>query len=71
VRQIKNAVDAIVFALDDGWKYQPEHVEQFTDINKMCNVASLLCIYWNILTMHGPMNVISPYNTCKCQIGFR
>ena len=25
---------------DDGWKYHPKYVEQFTDINKLCNVAS-------------------------------
>jgi hypothetical protein len=25
---------------DDGWKYHPKHVEQFPDINKLCNVAS-------------------------------
>jgi hypothetical protein len=25
---------------DDGWNYQPKHVEQFPDINKMCNFAS-------------------------------
>jgi hypothetical protein len=23
-----------------GWKYHPKHVEQFQDINKLCNVAS-------------------------------
>ena len=27
-------------APDDGWRYHPKHVEQFTDINKLCNVAS-------------------------------
>ena len=27
-------------APDDGWRYQSKHVEQFTDINKLCNVAS-------------------------------
>ena len=27
-------------APDDGWRYHPKHVEQFTDINKMCKVAS-------------------------------
>src|SRR5215813_8654097 len=27
-------------AHDDGWKYHPKHVEQFPDINKLCNVAS-------------------------------
>jgi hypothetical protein len=30
----------------------------------------LLDIYWNILTMHGPMNVKSPNNTSKWQMGF-
>jgi hypothetical protein len=25
---------------DDGWKYHPKHIEQFPDINKLCNVAS-------------------------------
>jgi len=29
-----------------------------------------LFIYWNILTMHGPMNVKSPNNTSKWQMGF-
>jgi hypothetical protein len=33
-------VDTVVFALDDGWRYHPKHVEQFPDINKLCNVAS-------------------------------
>jgi hypothetical protein len=26
-------------AADDGWWYHPKHVEQFSDINKLCNVA--------------------------------
>jgi hypothetical protein len=29
-----------------------------------------LDIYWNILTMQGPINVKSPNNTGKWQIGF-
>jgi hypothetical protein len=33
-------------------------------------VLFLLDIYWNILTMHGPINVKSPNNTSKWQIGF-
>ena len=57
-------------APDDGWKYHPKHVEQLPDINKLCDVASLLDIYWNILTMHGPINVKSPNNTSKWQMGF-
>jgi hypothetical protein len=23
-----------------GWKYHPKHVEQFADVNKLCNVAA-------------------------------
>jgi hypothetical protein len=40
VWQIPNAVDTVVCALDDGWKYHPKRVERFPDINKLCNVAS-------------------------------
>jgi hypothetical protein len=29
-----------------------------------------LDIYWNILTMHGPIKVKSPNNTSKWQMGF-
>jgi hypothetical protein len=29
-----------VIAGDDGWRYHPKHVEQFPDINKLCNAAS-------------------------------
>jgi hypothetical protein len=40
VGQIPDAVDTVVCAPDDGWNYHPKHVEQFPDINKLCNVAS-------------------------------
>jgi hypothetical protein len=43
-----DAVDTVVCAPDDGWKYQPKHVEQFPDINTLCNVASCW-IYIGIL----------------------
>ena len=39
---IPDVVDTVVCATDDGWRYHPKHVEQFPDINKVCNVAS----YW-------------------------
>jgi hypothetical protein len=29
-----DAVDTVIFAPDDGWKYHPKHVEQFPNINK-------------------------------------
>jgi hypothetical protein len=31
VRQIPDAVETVVCAPDDGWKYHPKHVEQFPD----------------------------------------
>jgi hypothetical protein len=40
VWQIPDAVDTVVCAPDDGWKYHPKYVQQFPDINKLCNVAS-------------------------------
>jgi hypothetical protein len=32
--------ETVVCAPDDVWKYHPKHVEQFLDINKLCDVAS-------------------------------
>ena len=43
-----DAVDTVVCAPDDRWKYHPKHVEQFPDINKMCNVE-FCWIYIGIL----------------------
>ena len=40
VWQVPDAVDTVVCAPDDGWTYQPKHVERFSEINKLCNVAS-------------------------------
>jgi hypothetical protein len=60
----------VVCAPDDGWKYHPKHVEQFPGINKLCNVASLLDIYWNILTIHVPIKVKSPNNISEWQMEF-
>ena len=34
------AVDKVVCAPDDGWRYHPKHVEQLPDINKLCKGAS-------------------------------
>ena len=40
VWQIPDAVNTVVCAPDDGWRYHLKHVEQFPDINKLCKVAS-------------------------------
>jgi hypothetical protein len=47
-----------VCAPDVGWKYHPKHVEQFPDINKLCNVASCW-IYIGILLGAHPILHIS------------
>jgi hypothetical protein len=38
--QIPDAEVTVACTPDDGWKCLPKHVEQFPDINKLCNVAS-------------------------------
>ena len=38
--QVPNTVDTVACARDDGWRYHPKHVEQFPEINKLCNFAS-------------------------------
>ena len=57
--QIPDAVDTVVCAPDYGWRYHPKHVEQFPDIINCVTLRLVGYIYWNNLTMHGPMNVKS------------
>src|SRR5215475_11547170 len=58
--QIPDAVDTVVCAPDDGWKYHPKHVEQFPYINILCNVASCwLYEYIGILLGAHPVFHIS------------
>jgi len=40
-----------------GLKNRPKHVQHFTEINKLSNVASCWLYFGNMLAMHGPMNV--------------
>jgi hypothetical protein len=44
-----DAVDTVILAPDDGWRYHPKHVEQFTDINKLYIVASC----WTIVDIYS------------------
>ena len=37
---IPDAVDTVVCASDDVWRYHPKRVEQFPDIHKLYKVAS-------------------------------
>jgi hypothetical protein len=37
---MQDAVDTVTRAPDDGWRYHPKYVEQFTDINKLYIFAS-------------------------------
>jgi len=38
--QMPDAVDTVACSPDDGWVYHPQHVQQFPDINQLCNIAS-------------------------------
>jgi hypothetical protein len=53
-----DAADTVVCAPDDKWKYHPKQEEQFSDINKLCNVASCW-IYIKILLGAHPVLHIS------------
>jgi len=75
VSQIPDAVDTVVCAPDDGWKYHPKHVDQFPDINKLCNVASCwIYEYIGILLGARPIlhisrirvNILNQYMTRSC-----
>jgi len=46
-----NVVATVTWAPDDGWRYHPKHVEQFTDINKLFIVAS----WWTIIGISNRM----------------
>jgi len=42
---MQDTVDTMIRAPDDGWRYHPEHVQQFTDIFKLYIAASC----WTII----------------------
>jgi hypothetical protein len=54
---IPDAVDRVLCAPDDGWKYHPKHVEQFPDINKLCNVES----FWKYTYIGIYLRCTDPY----------
>jgi hypothetical protein len=57
VWQIPDTVDTVAFAPNDEWKYQPKHVEQFPDINKLCNVASSWIYIGILLGAHSILHI--------------
>ena len=56
-------------APDDGWRYRPNHVEQFTEINKLCNIISCWKYIRIYLWRKGPwkLNVEKMY-VLKCLV---
>ena len=52
--QVPDAVNTVVCAPDDGWRYRPKHVEQFPEINKLCNVAYCWIYNWIYLRCMDP-----------------
>ena len=61
VWQIADAVDTVVCAPDDGWWYRPKHVQQFPDINKLCNFASCWVNIRILLRCTDPWTLNSKY----------
>jgi hypothetical protein len=55
--KIPDALDTVVCAPDDGWKYHWIHVEQFPDINKLCNVASCWIYIGILLGVHPILHI--------------
>jgi hypothetical protein len=51
--QIPDAVDTVVCAPDDVWKYNPKHVEQFPNINKLCN-SHYFTVHFHIVCLIKP-----------------
>jgi hypothetical protein len=56
---MSHTVDTVIWAGDDGWRYHPKHVEQFTDIHKLYIVASCWTVVDTYYTTHGPLNNLS------------
>jgi hypothetical protein len=52
-----DAVDTVVCAPDDGWKYHQKHAEKFPDINKLCNVASCWVYIGILLGAHHILHI--------------
>jgi hypothetical protein len=44
-------------APDDGWKYHPKHVEQFSDVNQLCNFASCWIHIEILLGVHPILHI--------------
>jgi hypothetical protein len=66
-----DAVDAFVCAPDDVWKYHPKHVEQFPDINKMCNVATCRIYIGMLLGVHPILHISRiRFKHCLCWLKF-
>ena len=57
-----DTVETVIWAPDDGWRYHPNNIEQFADINKPYIVASCWIIIDTYYAMHGPLNIKSYEN---------
>ena len=61
VWQVPDAVDTVVCAPDDGLRYHPKHVEQFPEINKLCNFASCWIYIRIYFRCTGPLTFKKDY----------
>jgi len=68
---MSDTVDTVLLTPDDGWRYHPKHVEQFTDINKLYIVTSCWIIIDTYYTTHGPLNTKFPDGTAARTSGLK
>ena len=54
------------WAPDDGRRKRLKHAEHFTEINKLCNVASCWLYLKKTFAMHGTMNVKFQFTLYVC-----
>jgi hypothetical protein len=59
--RMPDAVGTVICLPDDGWRYHPKHVEQFTDINKLYIVASC---WTSIDIIHDARNLEHEISPC-------
>ena len=64
VSLMPDTVDTVLCAPDDGWQYNPKHVEHLTDINELYTAACcwiFIAIYYK---MHGSLDIKCRHKLC-------
>jgi len=70
-----DAVDTVICAPDDGWRYHPKYVERFADIKTTVYSCMLLDNYWHIThkshrTLQKMYHVLGTKHNCTSAFYF-